>query len=68
MDWDTANVGLDQEAFKAAQAAGDTSFHIPFWVWLVVIVVGIVFAFSVVKKSKDGDNGDGGDKSGGDSK
>ncbi len=65
MDWDRANVGLDQEAFKVAQAAGDTGFSIPWWIILIVIVVGAVMAFTVVKKSKSDGTGEG--DTGGDS-
>ena len=61
MDWDAVNVGLDQEAFKAAQAAGDTGFSIPWWIIVILVIVGAVIAFGVAKKAKD----EGGDKSGG---
>ncbi len=68
MDWDSANVGLDQEAFKAAQAAGDTGFSVPWWIILIIVVVGAVMAFTVVKKSKDGGASEGatGESSGSD--
>ncbi len=61
MDWDKVNVGLDQEAFKAAQAAGGDGFSIPIWIIVVVVIVCAVLAFSVVKKSSGGKGEDGGD-------
>ena len=69
MDWNSANVSLDQEALKAAQAAGNQGIHIPVWIIVLFVIVGVVVAFSVVKKAKEGGDGkDSGDnKSGSDS-
>jgi len=66
MDWDQANVGLDQEAFRAAQAAGDTGFHVP-WVIIIVLVLAVGVMGYVMAKKKGGDDA-GGDSSGGDKK
>ena len=64
MDWEQANVGLDQEAFKAAQAAGESGFSIPAWIIVVMVIIGAIMALSVAKKSKDGGSESGGSDSG----
>jgi len=61
MDWEQANVGLDQEAFKAAQTASESGFSIPIWVIVVAVIVGAVLTFSAAKKS--GDTGGGANSS-----
>ncbi len=63
MDWDNVNVALDQDAIRAVQEAGNTSFSIPWWVWAIVVAVAVALAFGAVKKAKESkDESDANDK------
>ena len=65
MDWDTANVALDQDALHSAQAAGG-HFHVP-WFWIFVLLAVIAaLGYGVVKSKSGGDSSDGGGEGGSD--
>ncbi len=63
MDWNKVNVALDQDAFREAQAAGNSNMHLPLWIIFLIAFIAVGFvAFKVVKSKGDKNKAGSGDK------
>jgi hypothetical protein len=52
------NLAIDPTAVDGVQAGAGGDALIPFWMWILAIFVGVVFAYGYTKVKKEKDDGE----------